>query len=513
MPRIRRALISVSDKRDIVAFARALRELDVELISTGGTHAALTQAGITAVSVSEVTGFPEILDGRVKTLHPKIHGGLLAIADNPLHTGQLQEHHIDAIDLLVVNLYPFEQTVARDGVTLADAVEQIDIGGPAMIRAAAKNYRHKAVVVNPARYPAILEELRAGGGVIAEDTCFVLAREVFRHTAAYDGAIASYLERSIGKGGRLPEVLTISLRKELELRYGENPHQQGALYGSFGSLFSRLHGKELSYNNIVDIAAAALLVSDFDEPTAAIIKHTNPCGVGSGPMLLEAYERALATDGTSAFGGIIAVNRPLDLAAAARMNEIFSEVIVAPAFADGVLTLLRKKKDRRIIQLTADLRTLQGPDIRSVPGGMLVQDADRQQPDPSSFRVVTRRAPTTEEWQAMLYAWRVARHVKSNAIVYATADRTVGIGAGQMSRVDSAKLAAAKAAAAGLSVRGTAVASDAFFPFVDGLLEAVHAGSTAVIQPGGSIRDEEVIRAADENNLAMVFTGTRHFKH
>jgi len=513
MPRIRRALISVSDKRDIVGFARALHTLGVELISTGGTYAVLSQAGIPVTTVSRVTGFPEILDGRVKTLHPKIHGALLGVDDNPGHLRQMHEHGIEPIELLVVNLYPFEQTVAREGVPLAEAVEQIDIGGPAMIRAAAKNYRHRGVIVNPDRYPAVLQELQGNSGVLSEPTCFSLAREVFRHTAGYDGAIASYLDRTAGEGEALPEVVTVSLRKEQDLRYGENPHQRGALYGSFGSLFERLHGKELSYNNIVDIAAAARLVAEFDEPSAVIVKHTNPCGAGSGATLAEAYERALATDATSAFGGIIAVNRALDMDAAERMNAIFTEVIIAPAFAAGVDAFLMKKKDRRIIRMTGDVRALRDRDIRSVPGGMLVQDADCSVEDPATMRVVTRRAPAAGELRSMLFAWRVARHVKSNAIVYATPDRTIGIGAGQMSRVDSAKLAAMKAAAAGLDVRGTAVASDAFFPFADGLMEAVHAGSTAVIQPGGSIRDEEVIRAADDNNLAMVFTGIRHFKH
>jgi len=487
--------------------------MGIELISTGGTHAALRQSGIEVTSVSEVTGFPEILDGRVKTLHPRIHAGLLAVGDNLAHGEQLKEHQIVPIDMLVVNLYPFEETVARSGVTLPEAVEQIDIGGPAMVRAAAKNYRHKVVVVNPDRYPAILEELRSGGGAVSEETCFSLAREVFRHTSAYDGAIAAYLDRTAASDDRLPEVFLASLRKEQDLRYGENPHQRGALYGSFGSLFEQLHGKELSYNNIVDIAAAALLVTEFDEPTAAIIKHTNPCGVGSGPTLAEAYARALATDPKSAFGGIIAVNGTLDPAAAEKMNEIFTEVIVAPAFADGALALLKKKKDRRLMRLTANLRALSHAEIRSVPGGLLVQEADRARIDPAALKVVTRRAPTPEELRAMLYAWRVAKHVKSNAIVYATVDRTIGVGAGQMSRVDSAKLAAMKAAEAGLSLQGTAVASDAFFPFADGLLEAVKAGSTAVIQPGGSIRDDEVVRAADDHGLAMVFTGIRHFKH
>lgn len=487
--------------------------MGIELISTGGTHTTLKQSGIEVTSVTEVTGFPEILDGRVKTLHPHIHAGLLAVGDKPAHREQLEEHHIVPIDMLVVNLYPFEETIARSGVTLPEAVEQIDIGGPAMIRAAAKNYRHKVVVVNPDRYPAVLEELRSGDGSVSEETCFSLAREVFRHTSAYDGAIAGYLDSMAGAGDRLPEVFFSSLRKEKDLRYGENPHQKGALYGSFGSLFEQLHGKELSYNNIVDIAAAALLVAEFDEPTAAIIKHTNPCGVGSGSTLTEAYNRALATDPKSAFGGIIAVNRLLDRTAAEEMNTIFTEVIVAPAFADGVLDFLRKKKDRRIIRLMTDLRSPTHTEIRTVPGGLLVQEADRVRIDPAALKVVTRRAPTPEEYAAMLYAWRVAKHVKSNAIVYATADRTIGVGAGQMSRVDSAKLAAMKAAEAGLSPQGTAVASDAFFPFADGLLEAVKAGSTAVIQPGGSVRDDEVVRAADDHGLAMVFTGIRHFRH
>jgi phosphoribosylaminoimidazolecarboxamide formyltransferase / IMP cyclohydrolase len=513
MPRIRRALISVSDKRDIVEFARALHGMGVELLSTGGTHTVLTEAGLPVQPVAAVTGFPEILDGRVKTLHPRIHAALLAVADNPVHTAQLREHDITPIDMLVVNLYPFEQTVARPGVALADAVEQIDVGGPAMVRAAAKNYRHKAVIVNPGRYTMVLEELRARNGSLSEELCFDLAREVFHHTAGYDAAIAGYLDAQADGGGALPARLTVSLAREQDLRYGENPHQHAALYGAFGAMFCTLHGKELSYNNIVDISAAALLVTEFDEPTVAIIKHTNPCGVGSAPALAGAWERALATDPTSAFGGIVALNRPLDAATAAHINAMFTEVIVAPGFEAGVLELLKTKKDRRLVQLNGDPHAVRGPEMRSVPGGMLVQQPDRARLDPAALRVVTRRAPTPAEMQAMLFAWRVAARVKSNAIVYATADRTIGIGAGQMSRVDSARLAAQKASAAGLSVQGTAVASDAFFPFPDGLLEAVHAGSTAVIQPGGSIRDAEVIRAADDNNLAMVFTGIRHFTH
>ncbi|HCV41848.1 MAG TPA: bifunctional phosphoribosylaminoimidazolecarboxamide formyltransferase/inosine monophosphate cyclohydrolase [Bacteroidetes bacterium] len=513
MPHIRRALISVSDKRGLVEFAQALQALNVEIISTGGTHTLLSTNGIRTRSVSEVTEFPEILDGRVKTLHPKIHGALLAVADNDSHTQQLREHHIQAIDMVVVNLYPFEQTIARNGVPLDEAVEQIDIGGPAMIRSAAKNFKHKAVIVNPDRYPAVAEELRSNGGRISDTTCFTLAREVFRHTSSYDAAISRYLDRAQKKENCLPDLLHISMRRETNLRYGENPHQRASVYGNFGSLFQTLHGKELSYNNIVDIAAAAKLVAEFDEPTVAIIKHTNPCGVGSGTTLLEAYTKALATDSKSAFGGIVAMNRPLDRDAAEKMNEIFTEVIIAPGFPDSVLEFLKKKKDRRLIRIAVDLRALDELEIRSIPGGFLVQDSDKGRLTKDGFKVVTKRKPTDEETRAALYAWRVAKHVKSNAIVYARPDRTIGVGAGQMSRVDSARVAAQKAVEAGLVVKDTAVASDAFFPFADGLLEAVKAGSTAVIQPGGSIRDEEVIHAADENNIAMVFTGIRHFKH
>ena len=487
--------------------------MNVEIISTGGTQTVLAANGIRASSVSEVTEFPEILDGRVKTLHPRIHGALLAATDNDSHVQQLREHHIEIIDMVVVNLYPFEQTIARNGVPLDVAVEQIDIGGPAMIRAAAKNFKHKAVIVNPDRYSDIIEELRSTGGLISDATCFSLAKEVFRHTSSYDAVISRYLDRVHGKDDHFPELLHMSLRREIDLRYGENPHQRASLYGNFASLFQTLHGKELSYNNIADIAAAASLVAEFDEPTAAIIKHTNPCGVGSGATLGEAYTKALATDPRSAFGGIIAMNRPLDLDAAEKMNEIFSEVIIAPGFPQPVLEYLRKKKDRRIVRIAADLRALDELEIKSVPGGLLVQDSDKARVTRDGLKVVTKRKPTEEELKALLYAWRVAKHVKSNAIVYARPDRTVGIGAGQMSRVDSSRIAAQKAVEAGLVVKGSGVASDAFFPFADGLLEAVKAGSTAVIQPGGSIRDEEVIHAADDNNIAMVVTGVRHFKH
>jgi len=512
VPLVRRALISVSDKRGLAEFACALRSMNVEIISTGGTYTMLSEARVDARLVSDVTGFPEILDGRVKTLHPRIHAGLLAITDNPDHERELAEHQIEPIDMVVVNLYPFEETVARNTVTLADAIEQIDIGGPAMIRSAAKNYRHKVVVVNPDRYDAIIGEMKEHNGWVGEETCFRLAQEVFQHTSAYDAAIAKYLNSTEKERTVLPDTLSVVLRKEADLRYGENPHQRGALYGTFTRKFRKLHGKELSYNNIVDIGAASELVREFDEPTVAIIKHTNPCGVGSAATLLEAYEKALATDMTSAYGGIIALNRPLDSAVVERMNEIFTEVIVAPAYPEEVFSQLTKKKDRRLIAADADMESREMV-VRSVPGGLILQTPDAARDPSERFSVVTRRQPTDTELRAMLFAWKVAKHVKSNAIVYAREDRTIGIGAGQMSRVDSARIARTKANNAGLDTRGTAVASDAFFPFADGLLEAAGAGSSAVIQPGGSIRDAEVIAAADDHGLCMMFTGIRHFKH
>jgi len=512
VPSIRRALISVSDKNGIVEFARALRSLGVEIVSTGGTLSVLREHDVEAFSVSEITGYPEILNGRVKTLHPKIHGALLGVPDNPDHEQQLREHSIGSIDMAVVNLYPFEQTVAREGVTLEEAVEQIDIGGPTMIRSAAKNFRHKAVLVNPAAYGSILQELKLHNGFLSEETCFSLAREAFRHTTGYDARIADYLE-SIAEVTTLPDQLRMIAPKCQTLRYGENPHQQAALYGPFHSWFSSLHGKELSYNNIADISAASLLAAEFDEPTVVIVKHTNPCGVGSAPTLAEAYKKAFSTDTKSPFGGIVAVNKPLDQEAADLINRVFTEVIVAPDYPGAVLDFLRRKKDRRIVRLTADLGSSRRWDLKSVAGGYLLQDADTPRTKEERFRTVTRRHPTETEERALRFAWRVAKHVKSNAIVYAHADRTMGIGAGQMSRVDAARIAATKAGDSDLDLNGTAVGSDAFFPFADGLLETVQAGATAVIQPGGSVRDDEVIRAADEHNIAMVFTGVRHFRH
>jgi len=507
---IKRALISVSDKRGIVEFAAALHAMGVEIISTGGTHSLLLSKNIPAKQISDVTGFPEILDGRVKTLHPAVHAGLLAVLDNPEHRKQLDEHKIQPIDLVVVNLYPFEETIAKPNIPLEEAIENIDIGGPTMLRSAAKNYRFTAVIVNHNRYEPFLEELRERNVSVSESTRFELAKEVFRHTAHYDAVISEYLSGTMDQQ-TLPETFTFSARKYVDLRYGENPHQSAALYGKFEESLKKLHGKELSFNNIIDANAAVNLVAEYDEPTVAIIKHTNPCGVGSAATLEEAYRKAFATDTKAPFGGIIAVNRPLDMKAAAVMNEIFTEIILAPSFEEGVLEFLMKKKDRRIVKI---LQTVsQGFDIRSVPGGLLVQTKDTGRVQKDQLKVVTKRQPTADELDAMMFTWKVAKHVKSNAIIYGAKDRTLAVGAGQMSRVDSSKIAVWKSKESNLSLAGSVVASDAYFPFADGLLEAVSAGATAVIQPGGSIRDEEVIQAANDHNIAMVFTGIRHFKH
>lgn len=514
MIKIRRALISVSNKEGLFDFARSLQQLGVEIISTGGTATALRDQGITVTSVSDVTGFPEIMDGRVKTLHPKIHGALLGVLDNPKHMQAMKENGIVPIDLVVVNLYPFEETLRQNHPAPDEAIEQIDIGGPAMLRSAAKNYRFKAVVVNPKRYPEILKELEEQRGLLSEKTRLSLAREVFHHTAHYDSVIAEYFD-SIQRheDGALPQTLHFMLSKSMDLRYGENPHQHAAFYGDFERCFQKLHGKELSFNNIIDINAAAILAAEFDTPAAVIIKHTNPCGVGTDPILSNAYKKAFSTDTTSAYGGIVAVNRQLDIDTARAINEIFTEVIIAPEYTPEVLELLMKKKDRRLIRLMADLRAINDIELRKVASGYLVQTPDRHRLTKSDLRIVTKRKPTDDEVDAMLFAWKIAMHVKSNAIVYARKDQTLGIGAGQMSRVDSSRIAAWKATEAKLDLHGCAVASDAFFPFADGLLEAVRAGATAVIEPGGSVRDQDVIKAADDNNIAMAFTDIRHFKH
>lgn len=502
--------MSVSNKSGLVEFANALRGYGAEIISTGGTAQHLRSAGIEVTLVSDLTEFPEILDGRVKTLHPIIHAGLLAVRDNPQHQAHMQQHGIEPIDMVVVNLYPFEEAIRRASVTLNEAIEEIDIGGPAIVRSAAKNFRFTAVIVDPMRYNDVLSELRVNEGALSETTRFKLAREAFRHIAQYDSVIASYFE-GIQSTTKMPGILSLSLAKAFDLRYGENPHQAAALYGNFSAQFTHLHGKPLSYNNILDLNAAVACVRDFDEPTAVIVKHTNPCGVGTGASLVDAFQKALATDPVSAFGGIVAVNREVGTDMAEAMHSLFTEIIMAPGFSAEALSLLARKKDRRLVEWKQEEHDEY--EIRSVRGGILVQEPDQRPLRPDDLRVVTRRQPTEEELQAMKFAWNVAKHVKSNAIVYARGDRTLGIGAGQMSRVDAARIAALKAKEAGHDLAGCAVASDAFLPFADGLLVAVGVGATAVIQPGGSVRDEEVIRAADEHNVAMVFTGIRHFKH
>ncbi|HJS25160.1 MAG TPA: bifunctional phosphoribosylaminoimidazolecarboxamide formyltransferase/IMP cyclohydrolase [Pyrinomonadaceae bacterium] len=503
--RIRRVLISVSDKTGIVDFARELAHFDVVIISTGGTAKTLRDAGIIVRDISEVTGFPEMMDGRVKTLHPRVHGGLLAIRDNPEHVAAMQEHGIEPIDLVVVNLYPFAETIRRAGVTRAEAIEQIDIGGPAMIRSAAKNAHDVAVVVNPAQYGQVLDEMKENDGALSIATRNRLASEAFEHTADYDSMVSAYLA---GENSRI----SLTLDRIATLRYGENPHQTAALYRTIeGGIANAaiLSGKEMSFNNYVDADAAWLLVSDFDQTACAIIKHTNPSGVGLGETVVEAYQKALATDPISAFGGIVAFNRPVDLAAAQEVTKIFTEVIVAPNYDAAALELLRSKKNLRVIRVSSLERT-EELEYKQISGGMLVQTKDVHKLGEKDLRAVTTKIPTTEEIRALLFAWVVCKHTKSNAIVYARDGQIVGVGAGQMSRVDSVKIGAMRAQ---LPVAGSVLASDAFFPFRDGIDEAAKHGITAVIQPGGSVRDDEVIAAANEHGLAMVFTGVRHFKH
>jgi phosphoribosylaminoimidazolecarboxamide formyltransferase/IMP cyclohydrolase len=508
--KIKRALISVSDKAGLVDFARGLEEQGVEIVSTGGTATLLRQEGVRAIDISAFTGFPEILDGRVKTLHPKVHGALLYLRGNKEHEAAAAEHGIEPIDLVVVNLYPFQATVAKPGVKLSEAIEQIDIGGPSMLRSASKNYQSVTVIVDPADYAAVLEEMRDRDGETTLKLRERLAIKAFLTTAEYDRAIACFLNEK----QKTETSFSISLPLVTRLRYGENPHQKAALYGNFPEHFEKLHGKELSFNNILDISAAADLIDEFSEPTVAILKHTNPCGVGSGPDLREAWLKAFATDKQAPFGGIIVCNRPLDLPIAKAISEIFSEVIIAPDFAPDARALLQKKKNLRLMR---SLNPAHGEkpeiDLCSVRGGLLVQQKDVTELDKLETKVVSERPPRKTEMAAMIFAWRVVKHVKSNAIVYAGPDRTLGIGAGQMSRVDASRIAVWKAQEAGLSLEGSAVASDAFFPFADGLIAAAEAGATAAIQPGGSVRDDEVIAAANERKIAMVFTGVRHFRH
>jgi phosphoribosylaminoimidazolecarboxamide formyltransferase/IMP cyclohydrolase len=520
----RRALLSVYRKDGIVDLARGLVSRGFEVVSTGGTKDELSKASVPVSGISDVTGFPEILDGRVKTLHPLVHGGILARRDDPAHRGAMGEYGIVPIDVVVVNLYPFEDKVAK-GASFAEAIENIDIGGPTMVRAAAKNFQHVAVVVDPADYTLLLEQLDRDGGIDAP-TRLYFAQKAFRHTGRYEAAIAEYFAQLETKDGQyavaesdsfFPYRLNPSFEKAQDLRYGENPHQRAAFYSDLGStLYSvaaaqKLQGKELSFNNILDLDAAWRLATEFHDAAAVIIKHTNPCGVALGANLREAFDRAWACDPVSAFGGILAFNRKLDAGTAEKLAESFVEAIIAPGFERPARAILEKKKNLRLMDMeTTGIHKVTGFDMKRVMGGLLVQEWDLHQLDRGKCDVVTQRTPTDEEWKALMFAWTIGKHVKSNAIVYTTATETVGVGAGQMSRVDSAKIAALKAQK---PLKGTVVASDAFFPFRDGVDEIAKNGATAIIQPGGSVRDEEVIAAADEHGLAMVFTGVRHFKH
>ena len=539
--KVRRALVSVHDKTGVVEFAGSLAALGVEILSTGGTATLLRKSGVPVRDVSDVTGFPEMLDGRVKTLHPKIHGGILARRDAAADVDALEKHGILPIDLVVVALYPFEATVARQSVTLAEALEQIDVGGPAMVRAAAKNHASVGVVTDPSQYPRVLDELRANGGALSEATRARLAQEAFRRTAEYDAAIASYLssegvstapsetapriDSAGGAGARtekFPAVLRIDAERRLGLRYGENPHQAAAFYTPLDgprlglAAMTQLHGPELGYNNALDFSAALALVFEFDEPAAVVVKHTNPCGVALGATVGEAMTRAKASDPVSIYGGVVGVNRAVDMGVVEALAGTFVEILFAPAFAPDALDALRRtKKKCRVFEVPCDRASLPPrlTEYRSVLGGLLAQQADLSDLDAAALKTVSKRPPTAAEMDALRFAWRVAKHVKSNAIVLATRGQVVGVGAGQMNRVDSARLAVMRAREVGLETAGTVCASDAFFPFRDGLDVVAKAGATAVIHPGGSLRDEEVVAAADEHRMAMVVTGIRHLGH
>jgi phosphoribosylaminoimidazolecarboxamide formyltransferase / IMP cyclohydrolase len=518
MSKIQRAILSVTDKFGLVDFARKLAAFGVDLVSTGGTAKLLRDSGISVKDISELTGFPEMLDGRVKTLHPKVHGGILHRREDSSHRAAVAEHGIPAIDMVVVNLYAFEKTAAKPGVHFEEIIENIDIGGPSMIRSAAKNFQDVAVVTSPTDYDAIADEMARSEGMLSKETKWRLAQKAFATTAAYDSAIASTLEK-IGGDFKLagapienfPQTLRLSFQKVADLRYGENPHQKAAMYADSSSAgvahVRQVQGKELSYNNIVDLQAAWDLAQEFDEPVCAIIKHTNPCGTATGETLTEAYLRALECDPVSAFGGVIGVNRIVDAAAATEMAKLFLEVIAAPAFDDGAKAAFASKKNLRLVEVPAGQQNWV---LKNISGGMLVQDSDLHKLAEADLKVVSKRPPTPEEKRALLFAWKVCKHVKSNAILYARDGQTVGVGAGQMSRVDSCKLGAMKAQ---LPLKGTVAASDAFFPFPDGVEEIAKTGATAIIQPGGSVRDQEVIEAADRLGLAMIFTGVRHFRH
>jgi len=517
--KVTRALVSVSDKTGVTEFGRALAALGVQILSTGGTAKLLEKEGVRVTEVSAHTGFPEMLDGRVKTLHPKIHGGILARRDSREHMAALEKAGISPIDLIVVNLYPFQATVADPDCTLENAIENIDIGGPALLRAAAKNHAGVAVVVDPADYAGVLEEIRSSGGV-ADATRFALAKKVFAHTAGYDGAIANYLFSldQDRKRRPYPEVLSLQLRKLQDMRYGENPHQSAAFYRDMQPVaggiagYQQIQGKALSYNNVADSDAAWECVKSFAEPACVIVKHANPCGVAIAESPLAAYRKALRTDPTSAFGGILAFNRALERAAAEEIGKQFAEVIIAPRVEAGAREFLAAKQNLRVLEVPMS-HDAQAHDFKRVGGGLLVQSGDSSVLEKKDLKVKTKKQPSEAQWTDLLFAWKVAKYVKSNAIVFCRDGATVGVGAGQMSRVDSARIAAIKAQNAGLAIAGSVVASDAFFPFRDGLDAVIDAGAVAVIQPGGSLRDEEVIAAADERGIAMVFTGVRHFRH
>lgn len=509
----KRALVSVSDKTGVVEFVKGLLEQGIEVISTGGTKKLLEENGLQVIGISEVTGFPEIMDGRVKTLHPNIHGGLLAVRDNETHVAQMNELGIQAIDFVVVNLYPFKETIAKPDVTFADAIENIDIGGPTMIRSAAKNHKFVSVIVDPVDYDVVLAELKENGEV-TDETKRKLAAKVFRHTAAYDALISNYLTEQMGEES--PETLTVTFEKKQDLRYGENPHQKATFYKApFAATSSvayaeQLHGKELSYNNINDADAALSIVKEFTEPAVVAVKHMNPCGVGVGADIHEAYTRAYEADPVSIFGGIIAANREIDKATAEKLHEIFLEIVIAPSFSQEALEVLQSKKNLRLLTVNIEKATTASKKLTSVQGGLLVQEEDTLSLDESTISIPTKREPSEQEWKDLKLAWKVVKHVKSNAIVLAKDDMTIGVGAGQMNRVGSAKIAITQA---GEKAQGSALASDAFFPMPDTVEEAAKAGITAIIQPGGSIRDEDSIKMADKYGITMVFTGVRHFKH
>ena len=517
MRKISRALISVSDKTGILELASGLMSLEVGLLSTGGTAKLLREQGLKVRDVSDLTGFPEILDGRVKTLHPKVHGGLLAIRSNPQHQAQVKEHGIECIDMVVVNLYPFEKIAMKPGVTLEELIENIDIGGPSMLRSAAKNFEDVTVLVDAADYPGVLGELQRNNGCISRETRARLARKAFATTAAYDSAISTTLQKMAN--GEFPETLHLTYRKAMNLRYGENPHQRAVLYrsptlaGRGLAAAPQLQGKELSYNNLVDLEAAWRLVQEFEEPTTVIIKHTNPCGVATCATLVESYQRALAVDPVSAFGSAVAFNRAVDGPTAEELAKLFVEVVVAPGYEPPALRRLAGKKNLRLLDMSATAGDEFGLQFKAVGGGLLVQTPDSLPAQPHLWKCVTERQPSPEEMEALIFAWRVVKHTKSNAIVFARRGLLIGVGAGQMSRVDSVRLGATKARDLKHPLEGSVLASDAFFPFSDGVEEAARAGVAAIVQPGGSVRDNEVITAANQLHLAMVLTGVRHFSH